>query len=663
MSNQMMCQKAIFMAKQLVSRLSCVSCKAVSLRSDGNSRGRPRFVCSKCHKTCYGDTHPTVLAAIKQELESDLNMLSSMADSDAPPVDALVEFSTPSLNSLPRETEDALVKFPKPLLKSIPRENRKALVESPTSLFKSVPRESRSALVENQTPLLKSLPREIPNALVKSPTSSLKSLPREIQQSNLKKSPLMIENQPTSTAFKKKSTDTFIAMETTKKNNFEKITHDEYPQLPITRNQKIFNNQFSDDSSYSKEPDVDMDYMDESMLQMGFVAQLQEENERIKDTMKSLELKTDQTANFIHEAVNILMSRIDQLTSLIMDSKQTSYPDYTGKSKNTISLETIHAEPISKESPWIVAARRGKLAPITISEKAKDQNRFKALSESIPSYRKYETVEAFEAYQEAKKPQPKVRKLTQNQMERVKKGKSSKTLSPMTMLYFEGLRRNRPTEVRSFLYSLDIPKKHIRNISFVGANILEITTFLDCKVSIIKKLATQEVNYLPNFDPKSADNLKDNNRYGSLESHEERDAMAKKLFATRMLKTVERLPKTGVNNRLRNYYLSIIRNLDQPNTSSATTITNDAPKVIILSRPTPSEDHTMDIDEASSTTTDESFDLPNNDDIWDDDKPENSSQSSDDTLPTSGSKRTLSDRDDSSADERSLRKVSNDDSI
>jgi hypothetical protein len=188
-------------------------------------------------------------------------------------------------------------------------------------------------------------------------------------------------------------------------------------------------------------------------------------------------------------------------------------------------------------------------------------NRYEALRQAIPAYQRISEIE----YHRLEVPnlRPKPRKmairgdLTMDQIENVKRGFTSKTLSPMITLHFEGMKRNRTMEIKSVFRSIGIKTLWIRNIGFIGKSVMELLTFQNKKDEVVRVLEKYEIHLIENFDPLSLGNLKNEAKYAGL-TVEEKKGLAEKLYKSRIEKTVERLPKTGIHNRLRNYLWSKI---------------------------------------------------------------------------------------------------------
>jgi hypothetical protein len=144
------------------------------------------------------------------------------------------------------------------------------------------------------------------------------------------------------------------------------------------------------------------------------------------------------------------------------------------------------------------------------------------------------------------------------EMDNVQVGLSSRAISPMVTLYFEGMKRNRITEIKSFIKTLGIPLPWVRNVSFIGKCVMEIDTFEDKRLAIISKLATREIKWLEHFNPRSPENLRDERKFSG-KTKEEKEALAIDLYEARIQKTINRLPKRGEFNRYRNFLNSKIR--------------------------------------------------------------------------------------------------------
>jgi hypothetical protein len=142
--------------------------------------------------------------------------------------------------------------------------------------------------------------------------------------------------------------------------------------------------------------------------------------------------------------------------------------------------------------------------------------------------------------------------LTIEQIENIKNGFSSRPISPIVTLHFEGMKRNRITEIKSVFRSIGIQPSWVRNISFIGKSIMELITFENKKIEIINLLEKYSINYMTNFNPKAPENIKNENINSTL-TQKERELLAGTLHNNRLKKILERLPMTGVHNRLRNF--------------------------------------------------------------------------------------------------------------
>ena len=101
--------------------------------------------------------------------------------------------------------------------------------------------------------------------------------------------------------------------------------------------------------------------------------------------------------------------------------------------------------------------------------------------------------------------------------------------------------------------------RSIRNISFFGEDITEIITFEDYFEELVSKVcAHPKFEYLQEFNPLDASTVKDNPRQTFANDHERRITAAK-MFVSRCVKELERVPSAPINSRLRNYMVSRIQ--------------------------------------------------------------------------------------------------------
>ena len=166
-----------------------------------------------------------------------------------------------------------------------------------------------------------------------------------------------------------------------------------------------------------------------------------------------------------------------------------------------------------------------------------------------------------------------VRKLSNEEMKRVISGRSSRASSPMVIIYFRGVKRNRICEIKSVLLTVGIRRGSIRNISFIGKSVMELMTFEDCRQEVIDKLASVNITQDRLFDPLSTENIKDERKMSPNMSEEDKQRLAEKFYRSRIEATIKRLPLDARENRLRNFLLSRLapRRSTNDNIPTATT--------------------------------------------------------------------------------------------
>ena len=508
------------LAKKMLTDLSCVSCKSLGLRSDGSAKGRLRLVCNGCRKTIYADTHPRIICEMRTK--SDGRQLS-------------------------------LSTTPKPLKmyqKSIPSDPMQVYHQHDTPLMYR----DTDTLNENTFP---ALPKSMRTSSVSSSSSSSLYSLSQGQGHNVGVTSESIRPMlPAGVSVR----DTQLSHPHPHHQSDTSMYHDK------------------DTSMYEDDFDGSLDSDEERNL--GFLeayADIQQDVETMKKTNMRFQATTKAEMNDIKSTMNLLLLKISELQESLRQpmnavtlTKANSH--LLHHVSDTDTRPSYEVPTIDTSQPWVTAARRGARAPLprrppSTVPPTHHSNRFKELSASIPAYAKFDTEEQYVAHvsRTATSHTRTTRLLSREEMDNVKKGRPSKGSSPMVHLYFEGMRRNRPTEIRSFLHSIGIQSRHARNISFIGGSIMSILTFEDVKNVFIEKLAIEGIQHLAHFDPLSGDNLKDPKKFGNLKTNEERTQAARKLFINRTLKTIERLPKTPINNRMRNYYQSILDNLNNSN--------------------------------------------------------------------------------------------------
>lgn len=229
---------------------------------------------------------------------------------------------------------------------------------------------------------------------------------------------------------------------------------------------------------------------------------------------------------------------------------------------------------------WTTVAKSSKKSFIKKSTMPNSQaeyyqhlNRFHELQESIPAYRNMDYEQFVNKTQMKTNPAQKIltfnrmknlpKKLNAEQIENVRLGKSPCPPSPMVTLHFTGATRTKITDLKLLFKSIGIRLNWIRNISFIGRSILELITFEERKAIIISKLEKYKIIFDEKYDPLSTNNLKNEKKYGNL-SEEQKIKVATSLYTKRLEKTLERLPKEGIHNRLKNFVQLRIRQSKKP---------------------------------------------------------------------------------------------------
>jgi hypothetical protein len=517
-------ETANLLAKRMAPDLSCPSCKALGLRSDGLSKGRLRLICLGCRRSSYADSHPRVQAELKA-------MSENRSGSCSP-----VKHVAPSATSTPATSAQML----------------------------QVRKPSTSHSVDYIAPHVE-----------KSTTSRHVDYMPHAHVNNISNSQY-VEHFPTLRSSPKRQGSLHAPSFTSEHT---------YMESDLDEDQMIADHMGPDALRT-------LEFAEEMTSISCEIEDMKKNMDQNKHAINALANTSKQSANEIatmKKTLELILLRIEQLATHPMAAPQpvhramtyhvadstTSYPP------RPMSPTPLHpSQPItSSQKPtetWSEVTKRGaaRQRPInTVSNRPMtEENRFKALATHIPAYAKHDNVASFEATR-----QPKIKKLSKEEMANIKHGRPARTSSPMIFLHFKGFRRNRISDVKSFLYSLDIPLYCIRNISFIGKSVMEITTFLDMKDMIVSRLHAEDVVYIPDFDPLDISNLKDEGKFGNLKDESAKSDASQKLYIRRLTLTLERLPKTARNTRLRNFYESIINNLNKqpsPNVADSTTLAN-----------------------------------------------------------------------------------------
>lgn len=355
----------------------------------------------------------------------------------------------------------------------------------------------------------------------------------------------------------------------------------EVAQTPVVAQQKKL-----DTSSVQMELD-EYPVSDVSMSDGDFMEDEELDLPPIQDQVSHLFCETEDLANdlqtvkaenaSIKREVSNLCKLITTLKDKIVELTKTQQANSPAAATGPVSSQQDQAHSTVTEdspSPWLTAARKGKANVIQKQVKTNLYNHFDELLKVIPAYRKL-TKEEIESNNFKVKKSKKINgDLSRDEINRIKNGKTAKKLSPMVVLHFEGVKRNRITDIKSMIKSIGIPTHWIRNISFIGRSIMELMTFQDRTEEIISKFETYEINYLQDYNPLSIDNIKDNTKFINL-SVEDKQKLAEKLYYTRMEKTLERLPQTGINTRIRNFINSRLQQ-NKLKTKSIANIDNTA---------------------------------------------------------------------------------------
>jgi hypothetical protein len=123
-------------------------------------------------------------------------------------------------------------------------------------------------------------------------------------------------------------------------------------------------------------------------------------------------------------------------------------------------------------------------------------------------------------------------------------------------LYFSGLRRMDTTSVKKLLLLIGVNLNTVRNISYIGTNIIELIVFKDASDVVISAFKKRDhFNHLVDFDPLATDNLKGPKFTGL--SKEELSKRAKEACEKRTKTILDRLPSDRRFNNLRSFISGI----------------------------------------------------------------------------------------------------------
>jgi hypothetical protein len=305
------------------------------------------------------------------------------------------------------------------------------------------------------------------------------------------------------------------------------------------------------------------------------------------NNIKETNANTTKEVGMIKNTLALILAKIEELAASSQPMTNNYKPTLHTEKAYSYTMPATETALSPEDKPWIRVAKNPRSAPSarnmtpTVPSGETRPNRFALLQAAIPAYahmteEEYTTPNDYTPKLTTPKRPNKINgKLSPEQVENIKKGFSSKAISPMVSLYFSGMRRNRPTEIRSMFKSIGIPPSWIRDIDFVGNSILCLLTFGDKKGEVIDRLEKYQVGWMPNFDPLSPENFKDESKYSGL-SIDGKKQLAEKMYKVRLTKVLERLPLNGVHNRLRNFLRSKINALKEDVGTQPTNVSDEA---------------------------------------------------------------------------------------
>ena len=311
----------------------------------------------------------------------------------------------------------------------------------------------------------------------------------------------------------------------------------------------------------------------------------------VNDLQKSVEdisASTQVTNTEVKALKSVLDSVLRRLDQLLVEQDRARQRATTTEAVAPLPRNFDH--PVPQVTSWSMVAKNSKFIN---NQKNKEndktnstgsniihRNTFRDLQVSIPAYRNMTEEEYYGTGKPPAAPKasgPQKRQvngsLSASQIENIKNGRSSQHFSPMTILHFTGMKRNRIFEVKSLFKSIGITLSWIRNISFVGRSVMELITFEDKKVQVINYLEKYGIIFMPTFDPLSTENLKDSRKYAQIDD-EKKKALAEQLYRKRMALTLARLPKNGVHSRMRNFLNTQLNPAELTNVSPQEHITS-----------------------------------------------------------------------------------------
>ena len=152
-------------------------------------------------------------------------------------------------------------------------------------------------------------------------------------------------------------------------------------------------------------------------------------------------------------------------------------------------------------------------------------------------------------------PKPIIKDLSEDEVKKILTAPIRKK-GTFERLYFKGVPRTTINNIKSLIKYAGIDPIIIRNISFVGADMLELIIFDTGKAQLIEALQKLKIEIVIDFNPLSSDNLK-SERFQKMESEEKKKA-ARDIFIKNQRKILERLPESRGFYNLKTYIQNCI---------------------------------------------------------------------------------------------------------
>ena len=148
------------------------------------------------------------------------------------------------------------------------------------------------------------------------------------------------------------------------------------------------------------------------------------------------------------------------------------------------------------------------------------------------------------------KPAPQYRSLSTEEMKRMMS--QPRKRATFKTIYIRGMVRSRPVMVRNLANTIGINPHWLRHIDFIGYRIAELVVFEDHAQEIIDAFKSKGLEYLNNYDPRSAEAIH-NEKFLDLPK-EEKEKIATQAFETRRHRALTRMTDKRFSN-LRSYLL------------------------------------------------------------------------------------------------------------